>query len=400
MRSVHCNFKWFGLLSSVAILLCVASSAGFAQTETVLYTFTGQPDGQGPSGLVMDAKGNLYGTTVSGGVFNYGTAFELPVGGGETILYSFTNHVDGASPNAPLLANGILYGTTTEGGDLDNPLCFQGCGIIYKITGVGKETILYEFEGPSDDGEGPNGPLIRDQAGNLYGTAQGGGWASGIVFELTATRHEHIYSFNPFLRPDGSRPTGSLVRDASGNLYGATALGGSNICYSNSTCGTVFKIDSKGESVLYSFGSSSTDGIGPNGGLILDSKGNFYGTTGYGGESGNGAVFKLNSSGHETVLYNFAGGLDGSTPNGNLLRDPQGNFYGTTAYGGTYGNGTVFKLTSSGQESVLYSFTGGADGSQPGGGLIADKQGNLYGIAGGGNTNCFLGCGVVFKLTP
>jgi uncharacterized repeat protein (TIGR03803 family) len=199
---------------------------------------------------------------------------------------------------------------------------------------------------------------------------------------------------------DGATPDAGLVLDAAGNLYGTTVAGGA------SNLGTVFKLDKTGKETLrYSF-LGGADGATPYAGLILDGAGNLYGATEVGGASNSGTVFKLDTTGVETLLYSFTGGADG-TPDVGLVRDAAGNLYGTTFAGGAPSFGTVFKLDTTGTETVLYSFTGGADGGSPFGGLVRDAAGNLYGttIEGGVDrapceADGYRGCGVVFKLDP
>jgi uncharacterized repeat protein (TIGR03803 family) len=196
---------------------------------------------------------------------------------------------------------------------------------------------------------------------------------------------------------DGKYPEAGVIQDAKGNLYGTTSYGGAS-CY----CGTVFVLDTHGtETLLHSF-AGGTDGVDPYAGLLMDAKGNLYGTTSEGGTSGYGAVFKLTKAGKETVLYSFCPeGYpctdDGASPYAGLVMDAKGNFYGTTGSGGTSGYGTVFKLSKSGKESVLYSFTG-LDGENPYlGFLLMDAKGNLYGTTSYGGSD---GYGTVWKLTP
>jgi uncharacterized repeat protein (TIGR03803 family) len=213
------------------------------------------------------------------------------------------------------------------------------------------------------------------------------------VFRVDKSGKETVlYTFNPS-NGDGASSYGGLARDAAGNLYGTTYSGGST-----SFGGTVFKLDTKGvETVLYNFGVQNGDGLFPTGGLIRDSAGNLYGTAQSGGASGFGAVFKVDKNGKETVLYSFASGTDGSTPFiDGLLRDAKGNLYGMTSEGGAFSFGTIYKLDSAGKETVLHSFTG-KGGKIPYGSLILDKQGNLYGATSEGGAH---GGGVVFKLTP
>src|SRR5208283_1475669 len=244
----------------------------------------------------------------------------------------------------------------------------------------------------------PDFGLIRDSAGNLYGTTDGsysdvgGGGTNnaGVVFEVDTCGNETVlYSFTG--GADGSLPNG-VIRDSAGNLYGTTYLGGA------SNAGVVFKVDASGnETVLYTF-TGGADGGGPYGAPILDSEGNLYGTTYLGGASNAGVVFKVDPTDRETVLYTFTGGDDGGNPGAGVIRDPAGNLYGTTAIGGTAELGVVFKLDTSGNETVLHSFRRGVDGDQPDlAGVIRDEAGNLYG------TTAFNGAGgqgTVYKLDP
>jgi uncharacterized repeat protein (TIGR03803 family) len=267
--------------------------------------------------------------------------------------------------------------------------------------------VLRSFGGPK--GGFPGAGVIRDTEGNLYGTTYRGGTSNqGVVFKLSPTGKETVlHNFTG--GADGGSPVGGVIRDASGNLYGTTGFGGDLNCpYGNGPgCGTVFKLDPTGkETVLYSF-KGRTDGSLPHAGVIQDAKGNLYGTTsGNFGKDGFGTVFKVSQAGKESVLYRFAAGTDGREPLAGLIRDAQGNLYGTTAAGGTsgcdVGCGTVFKLSPTGKETVLYRFTGGTDGSSPDAGVIQDAQGNLYGTTadGGGSSSCEVGCGTVFKLDP
>lgn len=378
---------------AVLLVLTISPQLSMAQTETVLYSFAGGTDGIGPrGGLVRDFKGNLYGTTQSGGAFGFGTVYEITAAGAEKILHSF-NGTDGNSPYGSLVLAGTnLYGTTYAGGT-------NSLGVVYQVTLKGIFKVLYNFAGT--DGSNPFAGLVRDpKTGNLYGTTgTGGAFNAGTVFELTPTRTETVlYSFN--VGPGGYSPVAPLVRDPNtGNLYGTTYNGGaSNYCIGG--CGTVFELTPTGtETVLHSF-SGPPDGWTPQSGLVRDGKGNLYGQTYLGGPGGRGIVFEVTPAGKETVLHGFTGGADGGIPVGGVLaRDPKtGNLYGTTGLGGTYDYGVVFELTPSGTETVLYTFTGGNDGGDPFSNVIRDATtGNLYGTAdGGGTTNS----GVVFKVVP
>jgi uncharacterized repeat protein (TIGR03803 family) len=246
-----------------------------AGTETVLHSFEGQPDdGAEPAwgALTRDAAGNLYGTTFSGGASNLGTIFQVDSAGTETVLYSFSPPPDGSNPNAGLLrsSSGDLYGTTTGGGGFGN-------GTVFELDTTGKETLLYSF-GPTPDGAAPDsGTLVRDDSGNLYGTTQdGGAFGYGTVFRLTPAGKETVlYSFRG--ESDGAFPIAGVVRDSAGNLYGTTSAAGASQYY-----GTVFKLDPSGNfSVLHGF-TGGVDGGRPYGGLAQDAAGSLYGTTYYG----------------------------------------------------------------------------------------------------------------------
>ena len=313
----------------------------------------------------------------------------------------------GTNPVGTLIMDGSgnVYGTTTQG-------VIYGSGTVFKINRSGKGKVLYTFPG-GVNGELPLAGLMRDESGNLYGTTYNGGSVTcdcGVVFKIDSAGHESVlHSFQG--TPDGANPKSALVRDSAGNLYGTTVYGGnnSNACGGQIGCGTVFKIDSAGnETVLHSFAGSG-DGSYPFAGLLMDSTGNLYGTTFDGGPFNLGTVFKLDAAGNETVLYNFQGGSDGEVPVAPLIQDGAGNLYGTTQGGGilecSLGCGTVFKLSSFGVETVLYRFTGGDDGSVPRAGLVIDSAGNLYGTASSaGDLSCSVlsgtGCGTVFRIDP
>ena len=381
------------LLAPVLGLFIFAIEPAHAQTETVLYSFTGTPDGATPfAGLVRDGKGNLYGTTLQGGTISgYGTVFEVTPAGAEKVLHSFTGGTDGIGPYASLVRGkkGTLYGTTSGGG--------SGYGTVFAVTSSGKESVILNFDGL--DGAYLSAGLIRDSEGTLFGTTPGGGlYSSGTAFELTASGTEQVlYNFTG--GGDGDCPLSTLARDAAGNLYGTTQWGGAY------GYGAVFELTASGtEQVLYSF-TGGNDGAYPYAGVVRDGKGNLYGTTIQGGAYNYGTVFEVTATGVEKVLHSFGTSADGITPEAGLVRDSKGNLYGTTYQGGAYNYGTVFKVTKKGVEQVLYSFSGGADGRYPVSNLIRDAAGNLYGTtAYGGIQDCAYGdgggCGTVFMLTP
>jgi uncharacterized repeat protein (TIGR03803 family) len=365
---------------SVLLLSAVAFTQSLqAQNIQVLYEFADTPDGAQVYGpLAGDRAGNLYGTTSQGGVYNMGTVFKLDATGHETVLHSF-NGVDGVAGYTGLVRDAENnFYGMTIGGGAYN------LGTVFKIDAAGKFQLLHSFSGP--DGATPYAPnVIRDAAGNIYSmTSAGGAYGLGTVFKLdTAGQETVLHSFSG--PPDGSEPTAGLIQDANGNLYGTTTDGGAF------DLGAVFKLDPSGnETVLYSF--SAIDGEHPTTSLMADSNGNFYGTTVSGGAFGNGILYKLDTAGTLTVLHSFDPDADGTEPFGRLVRDNSGNFWGTTETEGPWGVGTIYKLDVTGKFSV-YDPAGGAN---PFAGMIRDAQGNLYaGTAGGGK-----GVGVVFKLTP
>jgi uncharacterized repeat protein (TIGR03803 family) len=385
-----------GLAAVIAFVLAfsiVRSAHGqTAKTPklTTLYSFTGGSDGAEPyAGLIRDAEGNLYGATFAGGSANLGAVFKVDKTGKETVLYSFTGKPDGEHPTSSLLRDdaGNLYGANYEGGA-------NGFGAIFKVDKNGKETLLYSF-GPGTDGEYPGSGLIQDAAGNLYGTTgYGGKSGNGTVFKISKQGKETL--LHSFTGKDGQYPFCTLLADSSGNLYGTTSMGGTT------GSGTVFKLAKNGHvTVMHSF-ANGADGENPYSGLIQDSKGNFYGTTYSGGAAcdgfGCGTVYKISAKGQETVLHAFALN-DGHYPDfGNLVLDTSGNLYGTTYAGGQADLGVVFKVNStSGKETILYTFLGKKDEGFPVAGLIEDKAGNFYGTTLGNppTTN-----GTVFKLKP
>jgi hypothetical protein len=382
----------------------LSPSSNGSWVETVLYSFQGRSDGQYPmSGLIFDSSGNLYGTTNEGGITTCSSA-------------------DGATSGC---------GTVFE--------------LSPGANGTWTKTILYAFQAVNNDGSGPSG-LTFDKSGNLYGATKGGGnfgcdhddsAPCGTIFELSpnvngAWVETVLYRFG--ITPDGWSPNGNLVFDQSGNLYGTTSQGGAEICPGSGGCGTFFELSEGSggwsEIVLYSFGATSPDGALPNGGLVFDNSGSLYGTAELGGAGlqcsgggGCGTVFEFspNASGGwtEATLYNFdLQGTSESTasyPQSGLVLDQSGNLYGTTTSmgGGTgcngNGCGSVFQLSppsgSSGwSETTLYTFQGGNDGNEPSSGMILDQAGHLYGeTAYGGGGGCqpgtiYSGCGVVFEI--
>jgi len=309
----------------------------------------------------------------------------LPAQSQETVLHSFAAGSDGYAPFSGLTnVNGVLYGTTPFGGPDD-------VGTVFKITTSGTETVLHTF-GTGSDGQHPFAGLTNVN-GVLYGTTiEGGASGNGTVFKITTSGVETVlYSFAG--GSDASLPYHNLT-NVNGVLYGTSASGGT-ILHVGSGCGTVFKVTTSGvESVLYNFGAGS-DGCAAYGTLI-DVNGVLYGTTAGGGANGdNGTVYKITTAGAENVLYSFEGGNDGSNPSS--LTNINGVLYGTTRVGGADDLGTVFKITTSGTEKVLHSFKGGGDGRFPAGDLLTNVNGVLYGTTydGGAKGNN----GTAFKIT-
>lgn len=267
-------------------------------------------------------------------------------------------------------------------------------------------SVLMTFNGAN--GAGPDGGVLLDSAGNIYGTTVlGGAWACpegcGVVYVLnTAARQAKVVSLDG---SDGSVPRAGLLRDGSGNIYGTASIGGDVACYPPNGCGTVFKISNAGQkTVLHRF-NGTPDGAGPAAVLVEDEEGSLYGTTEAGGLKGGGTLFKIDATGHETILHNFAGpsgGGDGAYPHAGVIRDATGHLYGTTYGGGVADQGVAYEIDPSGVETVLHSFTGGIDGGRPTSALVIDSSGNLYGTTQyGGNGECYgAGCGVVFELSP
>jgi uncharacterized repeat protein (TIGR03803 family) len=430
-----------GLMAALTIFtftLFLSGTRAVAQ-EKVLLNFSGK-NGDAPYGsLILDAAGNLYGTTIDGGG-DVGAVFELtPTGGGawtEKLLRSFHGGPDdGAVPLAGLIfdAAGNLYGTTAAGGT-GSSCGFSGCGTVFELTpaasGLWTRKILYSFGENSKDGFEPFGSLIFDAHGNIYGTTYGGGGVAqvcsnssatgcGTVFELTPKAgggwsEKVLHSFGN--GTDGRNPYSNLFLDAAGNLYGTTLVGGTGSSCSDMGCGTVFELTPKAgggwaEKVIHNFTNNGKDGFLPFSSLIFDAAGNLYSTTGEGGiggsscnSSGCGTVFELTRRAGggwaEKVIHDFTNnGKDGFQPIAGLIFDAAGNLFGATSFGGTYAKGTVFKLSpatgGSWAETVLHSFGNGNDGRGPESTLILDAAGNLFGPTLGGGTYAK---GTVFEI--
>jgi uncharacterized repeat protein (TIGR03803 family) len=449
------SYKAFPSIAAASLFMLLAMPSGVTAQETaqysVLHTFKG-PDGSTPYGsLISDWNGNLYGTTLGGGDTTNtpcqnnpfgpdgcGVVYKIDLDGDEAVLYRFKGGSDGAFPATELLPDnaGNLYGTARGGGILttDSPCAFiSGCGVVFKLDRDGNESILYSFKGGSD-GFGVASGLIRDLAGNFYGTTLAGGISNpactgdgppgtcGVVYKVDPKGNETVlHTFTG--GSDGYAPYGSLIQDWQGNLFGVASNGGDiSSAFCGDTvlalsgalgCGTVFKIDYAGKfSVSHTF-KGKDGGPFPDGWLATDYWGDIYGITGNGGSAvsstnlGNGTIFKIDRSGEESVLYNFSGGADGFSSFGSVILDSLGNLYGATYFGGDTtdptcsavgGCGVVFRLDPRGQYTVLHTFKG-TDGANPQASLYMDQHGDIYGTTtAGGDPTC--NCGVVFKITP
>jgi uncharacterized repeat protein (TIGR03803 family) len=370
-----------------------------------LYRFGPQKYGTYPAAGLLYVNGALYGTTTAGGL-KYGTIYSISASGVHKVLYRFHGGSDGSDPQSGLInVNGTLYGTTAGGGS-------SNAGTVYSISTSDAEKVLYAFKGGSD-GAHPRAGLI-DVKGKLYGTTfEGGsgcfGVGCGTVFSVTTSGEERVlHSFNG--HSDGAYPVAELI-DVKGVLYGTTSENGN--C---GACGTVYRITPAGaEKVLHAFQDVS-DGYGPQSGLI-NVNGMLYGTTEDGGQNGSGCdgqrcgtVYSVSTTGTEKIIYRFADGTDGALPAADLI-DVNGVLYGTTTMGGGAGScwtvngncGTVFSVTTDGQETVLYRFAGSTDGFSPAAPLT-NVKGTLYGTTyhGGNRDTCchVYGWGTVFALEP
>jgi uncharacterized repeat protein (TIGR03803 family) len=349
---------------------------GFDGTESVVYSFNGgTSDGADPGeGVIVGSDGNLYGTTRSGGVGGCGgqepsgfvvavsacgTVFVLTTAGNEQVLHFFQGGDDGGVPMTHLVqtSSGTLYGTTATGGTYLS-------GTVFQIASTGQESVIYDFGASGlTDAVAPAAGLILGTDGNLYGTTALGGTANnGTVFSVTLTGAEAVLASFPG-GPSGETPTQSLVQASDGNFYGTSSTGGLSDARCPAGCGTVFQIAPSGAfTVLYQFDRNAGDGVLPASALIQAGDGNFYGTTRAGGSgscnAGCGTVFKITPGGEETVLYSFGGADDGAAPQATLIEASDGALYGTTSAGGEFDQGTVFRITFAGVETVLHSFGG------------------------------------------
>lgn len=416
MRS-YPSLLFLAVGSALFAFVCALAPYALAIPQyKVLYNFTGSSDGGQPEGLVEDASGNLYGTTGLGGDPNCyggfggcGVVFKLDPAGNLTVLHQFTNGSDGAFPYATLALSGdMLYGASNQGGILN---CYYdyGCGVLFEINIVtGIFTVLRDFHG--FDGLLPSGALVV-RSSILYGTTILGGtskncgyFGCGVAYKLDLKTGTYtvLHSFD---FSDGYSPESRLTFDSTGTfLYGVTAEGGS------AGCGVVFRlnVETSTYELLYNF-TGSPDAEYPYGPLAIDSSGNLYGDSQLGGshpclsDDGCGTIFKVDpKAGTDTVLYNFTGDAGGNYPLAGVTARYPATLYGTTAWGGTNDDGTVFQFVNN-TETVLHNFEG-SDGSGPSAVIVLDPKGKLFGTAfagGSDGTGCSgYGCGVVWEVTP
>ena len=418
----------------VALFLVLTMQAFAADDITVLHTFTGGNDGSYPDGnVVADAAGNLYGTTQIGGLYSAGTIFKLvPASDGTwefSVLYAFTGGEDGGNPLGSLVfdAAGNAYSTASSGGT-------NGLGVVFELIPPadptqGKEwteKVLYSFQGGSD-GAVPFGNVVFDTTGDLYGTTSIGGMTHigcppvkgcGTIYELAPThsgpwKERIIHRFRDAFT-EGATPRAGLVFDANGNLYGTTYQGGNNDVCGGDGCGTVFELTpGAGESWKFQnlIDFNVTDGALPMGGVTVSPDGSLIGSTSFGGTENDGTIFVFKQESGVwkfATIYNFDI-FDGLQPAGNLAVDKDGNIYGATYEGGVNDWGTIFRLArapgaNEWTENLLYNFvvSGTHFGANPLGGVMLDSSGNLYLTANqGGNLNFCQpnsGCGTVIKF--
>ena len=404
------------LLSMVMVLALGATG----QTFRVIHTFTGSGDGAIPnSTMIVDRAGNLYGTTSYGGAqpgaLGSGLVFKLVLRNSSwvlTPLYTFQGGSDGAYPGAAVVIgpNGTLYGTTSLGG---NPGCpaGMGCGTVYHLQPQSTacrtilcpwtKTELYRFSGGADGANPAYGQLVFDPSGNIYGTTGGGGDVdSGVVYELTHSsggwQESVLHSFGAM--GEGAQPQSGVVFDSQSNLYGTTVDGGSQ------GNGAVYELTRSGSAwAIAKQHDIGNEGRNPYAGVVLDSLGNVYGATLFGGPGNGGTIFQLVTSGDQwssNIIGTFSPvGGQGLGASSSLTMDAAGNLYGTTGTDGAHGFGSVFKLApqnGSWVQTTLYDFTGGTDGCNPGGGVTLAPDGHLYGTTQG----CGAGYGVIWQITP
>ncbi len=349
-------------------------------TLTVLHTFSGGDGSQPLGSLIQASDTRFYGTTSQGGASGNGTVFKIDASGNFTTLHNFAGN-DGANPAGSLVqgTDGNFYGTTEYGGS-----GFFNIGTVFKMTASGSVTTLHTFTGP--DGALPVAGLVQGTDGKFYGTTSTGGSVVGTVFQIDSSGT--FATLRLFTGPDGAQPSARLIQATDQKFYGTTYGGGDN------SDGTVFRIDSAGTfATLHSF--TGNDGNACLAGLVQAADGKFYGTTEAGGPTGHGNAFRIDTAGNLTSLHDFSGGSDGSQPIANLIQTSDTNFYGTSQGGGANDGGTVFRMTSAGAVTTLHDLGGTGNGYEPEAGVVRTSDGTLYGTTyRGGSSNL----GTVFKI--
>jgi uncharacterized repeat protein (TIGR03803 family) len=409
------NFRLWKKTCAIFVMSAAVAIAAPGQAFKTLASFSGV-DGQYPwdAPLVQGIDGNFHATTSEGGINGGGTVYKITAAGKLSTVYNFcaqTNCADGRSPWGLVQAiDGNFYGTTEYGGG--NAVCPGGCGTVFQITLGAKLTVLHSFN--ATDGANPLAGLVQANKGNFYGTTyQGGnspncpsGLGCGTVFEITAAgKLNTLYSFCAQTGcTDGELPAAGLVQGTDGNFYGTTVNGGDLTCYAPYGCGTVFKITPRGTlTTLHKFAGYPTEGAFSYTGLVQGIDGSFYGSTVDGGANdscsssagyGCGTFFKITAAGALTTIYSFctqASCADGTNPEAELVQATDGNFYGTTGFGGAsvaciYGCGTVFKVTTTGKLTTIHSFNA-TDGYLPESALVQATNGIFYGTTFDGGAN-------------
>lgn len=381
-----------GFSAAVTAAFALAPAGAEAATTSILHSFQ-NTDGSVPyAGLTPDANGNFVGVTSQGasnGSLGNGFVFRIKPTGQFKILHEFDN-TNGSSPQGGVVIDGkgAIYGTTRFSGTSDGGC---GCGLVYKLTPKGDLSVVYRFLGGADGGY-PHSALSIDEDGALYGTADGlSGITASVVFKVKPNGTQTV--LHTFETATGDHPESSgVVMDAEGSLYGTTSRGGS---FGD---GVVYKISAKGEyTVLHHFAGGPSDGDGPIDGVILDKDGSLYGTTKFGGALGAGVVFKINAKRKYSVLHSFES-PDGRFSVARPFLGADGSLYGTTTQGGgSCDCGVVFKLTQKGRYSTLHRFTANPDGREPAASLVSDAKGRLYGTTHFGGTS---DKGAVFRVKP
>jgi uncharacterized repeat protein (TIGR03803 family) len=374
------------VLSALCVLVGFAARPAQAQTFTTLYSFTGASDGDGPfAGVFQDPAGNLYGTTVYGGDLDCfapagcGVVYKVSPDGTESVLHSFSGP-DGQWPFTPVIHDneGNIYGAIYNGG-------VNYYGAVFKIDTTGNETVLYNFTGGSD-GCYPFQGLVRDEAGNLYGTTAGCGYGElgyGTIFKVDkAGNFTLLHTFTRETSDGGNPHYGHLTMDKSGNLYGVTLWGGA---YDE---GVLYKLSKNGTfTLLQSFAGGVSDGCNPYGSVVKDENGNLFGTTSGCDSNNYGNIWKVSQKAKETILHSFTGGRsDGCGLQTGVTRDSKGNLYGTTAWCGAHNAGTLYELSAKGKFTLLHSFRKGSDGANPWGEVLWTTKGTLFGVTYDGGT--------------